>query len=68
MFGFSARIIRMIGRIATRRRPQFQPRFQPESRPDPRFAADWLPPLLGPDDLWVGMLADRSAGWYLDRR
>jgi hypothetical protein len=60
MFGFSARIVGAIARIATRRRPP--------SRPDPGFAADWLPPVLGPDDLWAGMLADRSAGWYLDRR
>jgi hypothetical protein len=31
-------------------------------------AADWLPPVLGPGDWSVGMLADRSAGWYFDRR
>jgi hypothetical protein len=64
MFGFSARIIGMFARVAARRRHQ----FQPESRPVPGFSADWLPPVLGPDDLWAGMLADRSAGWYLDRR
>jgi hypothetical protein len=60
MFGFSARIIGIIAGIAARRRPR--------SRPVPHCAADWLPPVLGPDDLWAGMLADRSAGWYLDRR
>ncbi len=31
-------------------------------------AADWLPPVLGPDDWAIGMMADRSAGWYFDRR
>jgi hypothetical protein len=29
---------------------------------------DWLPPVLGPDDWSIGMMADRSAGWYFDRR
>jgi len=60
MLEFSARIIRMIVAIAARRRAR--------PRPAPDSAADWLPPVLGPDDLWAGMLADRSAGWYLDRR
>jgi hypothetical protein len=31
-------------------------------------ATDWLPPVLGPDDWSIGMMADRSAGWYFDRR
>jgi hypothetical protein len=30
-------------------------------------ATDWLPPVLGPGDWSVGMLADRSVGWYFDR-
>jgi hypothetical protein len=30
-------------------------------------STDWLPPVLGPGDWSVGMLADRSAGWYFDR-
>jgi len=30
-------------------------------------AVDWLPPVLGPDDWSVGMMVDRSAGWYFDR-
>ena len=29
---------------------------------------DWLPPVLGPDDWSIGMMADRSAGWYFNRR
>ena len=29
---------------------------------------DWLPPVLGPDDWSIGMMADRSASWYFDRR
>jgi hypothetical protein len=28
---------------------------------------DWLPPVLGPGDWSIGMMADRGAGWYLDR-
>jgi hypothetical protein len=31
-------------------------------------SSDWLPPVLGPGDWSVGMMADRSAGWYFDRR
>jgi hypothetical protein len=34
----------------------------------PSPSTDWLPPVLGPGDWSVGMLADRSAGWYFDRR
>lgn len=29
--------------------------------------SDWLPPVLGPEDWSIGLLADRSAGWYFDR-
>ena len=29
---------------------------------------DWLPPVLGPSDWSLGMMADRSAGWYFERR
>jgi hypothetical protein len=28
---------------------------------------DWLPPVLGPEDYSVGIMADRSASWYFDR-
>lgn len=43
-----------------------------ETRRSQRFAspgpsADWLPPVLGPDDYAIAIMADRSAGWYLDR-
>lgn len=30
-------------------------------------AADWLPPVLGPNEWTTTMMADRSAGWYFDR-
>lgn len=36
-------------------------------RGSPGPAADWLPPVLGPNDWSAGMMADRSAGWYFDR-
>jgi hypothetical protein len=29
--------------------------------------ADWLPPVLGPDDWSIGVMADRSTSWYFDR-
>jgi hypothetical protein len=29
-------------------------------------ALDWLPPLLGPGDWSIGLMADRSAAWYFD--
>lgn len=28
---------------------------------------DWLPPVMGPGDWPVGLMADREAGWYFDR-
>ena len=30
-------------------------------------SVDWLPPVLGPEDYSIGMMADRSASWYFDR-
>ena len=39
-------------------------------RPAGRYAGpalDWLPPVLGPQDWSIGLMADRSAGWYFDR-
>lgn len=30
-------------------------------------AADWLPPVLGPQDWSIGMMSDRSASWYFER-
>jgi hypothetical protein len=35
--------------------------------PGSNSALDWLPPVLGPDDWSMGLLADRSASWYFDR-
>lgn len=31
-------------------------------------AIDELPPVLGPGDWSIGMMADRSSAWYFDRR
>jgi hypothetical protein len=28
---------------------------------------DWLPPVLGPNDWSVGIMADGGATWYFDR-
>jgi hypothetical protein len=36
-------------------------------RRSPSAAADWLPPVLGPEDWSIGMMSDRSASWYFDR-
>jgi hypothetical protein len=38
------------------------------ARRTPGTAADWLPPVLGPGDWATGLMADRSTGWYFDRR
>ena len=39
--------------------------------PRPRLsghdAIDWLPPVLGPNNWSIGIMADRSAAWYFDR-
>ena len=29
--------------------------------------ADWLPPVFGPQDWYIGVLADRDAAWYFER-
>ncbi len=42
-------------------------RHRPERRVSGGSATDWLPPVLGPDDWSVGMMSERSAGWYFDR-
>ena len=36
-------------------------------RSSPSRATDFLPPVLGPNDWSVGIMADRSANWYFDR-
>jgi len=36
-------------------------------RSGPGRASDWLPPVLGPNDWSVGIMADRSANWHFDR-
>jgi hypothetical protein len=40
-------------------------------RASPRHAGgrgtDWLPPVLGPQDWSIGLMADRDANWYFDR-
>ena len=28
---------------------------------------DWLPPVLGPNDWSIGLMADRGSAWYFDR-
>ena len=30
-------------------------------------ASDWLPPVLGPNDWSIGLMADHGAAWYFDR-
>jgi hypothetical protein len=42
-------------------------RHRPERRVSGGSATDWLPPVLGPHDWSVGMVSERSAGWYFDR-
>jgi hypothetical protein len=42
-------------------------RHQPGRRAGPSRASDWLPPVLGPNDWSIGIMADRSASWYFDR-
>jgi len=34
---------------------------------DTNSVVDWLPPVLGPGDWSIGLIADRSATWYFDR-
>ena len=36
-------------------------------RATPGGSTDWLPPVLGPEDWSIAMMADRSSSWYFDR-
>ena len=38
-----------------------------QRRVSPGRSTDWLPPVLGPEDWLIAMMADRGASWYLDR-
>lgn len=49
--------------IAIRRRGGAERRA---GRPE-ASATDWLPPVMNPSDWSLGLMADRSAGWYFDR-
>jgi len=42
-------------------------RRRPVRRASGGPAIDWLPPVLGPNDWSLGMMADRDAAWYFDR-
>jgi len=42
-------------------------RHYPRHRVSGGPATDWLPPVLGPDEWSLGIMCDRSAGWYFDR-
>jgi len=36
-------------------------------RLETRPATDWLPPVLGPQDWQIALLADRDSAWYFER-
>ena len=40
---------------------------RPGPRPNFGGTVDWLPPVLGPADWSLGLMADIGAGWYFDR-
>jgi hypothetical protein len=59
MFEFQRRVRRLVvGLMARRPAPHLRRSGAP---------MDWLPPVLDPGDWSVGLMADRSAGWYFDR-
>jgi len=61
MWEFQHRVRRLIaGLMALRAESRIR-------RADAGTSMDWLPPVLDPGDWSVGMMADRSAGWYFDR-
>ena len=43
--------------------------MQRRSEPRPSFggAVDWLPPVLGPSEWSLGLMADIGVRWYFDR-
>lgn len=51
--------IRIVMKILLTRRPAANSGSNP--------VLDWLPPVLGPGDWSIGLMADRSATWYFDR-
>lgn len=40
---------------------------RPARRATAGGSTDWLPPVLGPEDWSIAMMADRSSSWYFDR-
>jgi hypothetical protein len=50
---------------ARRHRRRSERSLAPAAQATP--GADWLPPVLGPQDWQIGLMVDRSAGWYFDR-
>ena len=53
--------------VRTVRRFIAGPSEQRERNTSGSRGVDWLPPVLGPEDWSIGLLADRSAGWYFER-
>jgi hypothetical protein len=55
-----SRILTLVGsRLARRRAPANSGTNSP---------LDWLPPVLGPGDWSIGLMADGGANWYFERR
>jgi hypothetical protein len=40
---------------------------RPARRASTSGSTDWLPPVIGPEDWSIAMMADRSSSWYFDR-
>lgn len=59
MWAFQHRVRTLVSGMLAQRRS--------ERRVSPGHSADWLPPVLGPDDWSIGIMADRGAGWYFER-
>lgn len=66
MWGIQQAIHTLIA-VGRRRRRADRPIEHPVGR-EAGPGTDWLPPVLGPQDWQIALMADRSAGWYFDRR
>lgn len=61
MFEFQRRVRKLVAGMMARRSASD---IRRSGVADP---VDWLPPVLGPTDWSLGLMADRGAGWYFDR-
>lgn len=59
MQDFVRKIQASIGKLLSR---------EPASQVPGASGMDWVPPVIGPSDWSLGVMADRNAAWYFEQR